>query len=252
MFSLSLLPYLVAAYAPPFQGVHNTTKAVLTPSICVLSWDEHGIKFVTKLFQNKELNRLNNTIGQPSPRPLKDDKLEVCLAVTMMTNVPIPAEYTIVSPVCFISCKYQYCRSSFSFTLPHAVENALEIDKDSFKILSMITCDVSSRSIESPVTDYPPDVKLEEICTDSVEVYKDHLKFRCMWSNPSLFVVAMRNEPSLYIPRPLPVLRCVLFCVYQMYDEFTKISVIPVKLYVGMMNKTVRGKFDLERENRLV
>ena len=63
----------------------------------------------------------------------------------MMTNIPIPVEYTIVNPVCFISCKYRkYCQSSFSFTLPHAIENALEIDKDSFKILSMITCDVSS------------------------------------------------------------------------------------------------------------
>lgn len=148
-----------------------------------------------------------------------------------------PAEYTIVSPICFVSCKCP--KSSFSLILPHAVDTSNGIDKESFKILSIITCDVNSYSVESPVTEQPLEKKLEEIYA-SPTVYETKLKFKASLSNPALFAVGIRNDPTARLPKPLPILRCTLFCMYEDYNEHSSISKIPVKMYVGLSIDSVR------------
>lgn len=226
--------HLIAAYDPPFHGIPPVYKEYLTPTKPTLICDKHNVTFTTKYFSDKANNQVNNKLTVSNP---KDNKLEVCVALSMTINIPFPAEYTIVSPICFVSCKCS--QSSFSLTLPHAVTVSSSFKKDSLRILSMITCDVRNFNIDSPKTEFPPDIKLEEISTNP-EVFDKKLKFKADLRNPSLFAVGIKNDSARNIPRPLPVLRCTLFCMYDSYDEHSSISTIPVKMYVGMNIDSVR------------
>lgn len=182
-------------------------------------------------------NRQNNEQNLLIPK-YKD--FEVCLAMFMHTDImTFPADYTIVSPVCFVSCKCPRC--PFSLTLPHAVDMSTNlIKKESFKILSVIKCDVHSNSIDSPSTGLPPEEKLEEISVSLIEVYKGKLKFKTSICNPSFFAVGIKNDAEVGVPRPLPVLQCTLFCMFENYSEHLRISYIPVKMYVGLSIDSVR------------
>ena len=234
--ALFTYPHFSAAYEPPFDAVPPICKEMLKPSKPRLNCTEHGIAFSSKLFTEMAKNSQNNEQDFVSPK-LKE--FEVCLAVTMNINMPFPDRYTIVSPICFVSCKCPYC--PFSLTLPHAVDISTDLfNKEAFKILSVVTCDVSNISVDSPMTEFPPGKKLEEISVGLIEVYEGKLKFKTSICNPSLFAVGIENDAAANVPRPLPVLMCTLFCMFKNYSQHSTISHIPVMMYVGLSINTVR------------
>jgi len=227
--------YFTAAYDPPFTGVHTFIKKdILTPENSFIKWEEHDINFDTEMFSHAKRTYPSNT-------PHRTKELEVCLAVSMATTIVMSHDYSIISPVCFVSCKYKKPTksSAFSLTLPHAIENAQKYHRDAFKILSLATRNITTLGVESPTTDIPENAKFAEIDPDSMEFFPHSLKFKSSILNPSLFAIGMRNEPSA-VPKPFPILKCALFCVYECYNEYSKISQIRVKFYVGMRLKTVQ------------
>ena len=228
----------IAAYDPPFTGFHSfTKKETLTPENYTMNWEEHDIKFVTKIFHRKSKQGQKTA---PSNTPIRIRKLDVCLSVSMTTIIPLPNDYSIVSPICFVSCRYWKPKSSpFALTLPHALNDARKYSSDVFKILSWVTCDLTTLGVESPSTDAPANANFVEIKPDSIKVLQHGLKFKSSIMNPSLFAIAMRNEPSA-VPKPFPVLQCALFCIYERFDEYSKISQIRIKFYIGMLLKTVQ------------
>ena len=231
-----MLIYLSAAYEPPFDYIKPIYKETLTPTNPRLICSEHGITFSTK-FSSEMATKLHSS--EQSLSMGKRKGIEVCVAVSMHINTRFPAEYTIVSPVCFVSCKCSHC--DFSLTLPHAVDMANDsVHKDSFKILSMITFDVINFGSESALADPTLEKRLDEIAVKSIDIYEGKLKFKASMRSPSLFAVGIRNSPAVGVPRPLPVLTCSVFCMYEHYSENSSISHIPVKMYVGLGVESVR------------
>ncbi len=198
---------------------------------------------MTKHFRSSNnYSNLGEKKASPLLRKSKHNTLEVCLSISLTTLLAVPNEYMIISPICFVSCKHtRKINSKFSLRIPHAVKDVMNMKKENFKILSMTTYTIGNNmSVESPIAEYPPSMNFAEIDVDSMDVYQSDIKFRYTISNPSLYAVALKNQPQSFIPRPIPTLRCILFCVYHSYDEHTNISVIPIKIYVGMGIKSVQ------------
>ena len=161
----------------------------------------------------------------------------------MATELVIPSKYTIVSPICYVSWDETEPSSDFSLSIPHAVKGV--VDSNIFTILSMTLDIVKSGLFDR--TEYPQNMKLKEITVKSCSVHSNLLEFQSTISKPSLFAVAIKNKSSTLIPKHIPVLSCILYCVC----ETTPISpsLITLKLYVGMNLKTVQKVYKINNYN---
>ena len=68
----------------------------------------------------------------------------------------------------------------------------------------------------------------------SLEVENACVRFKTTVENPCLYAVGIKCADSA-IPRPLRVpLKCEVFCLYRKFVDETTISLIPIKIYVGL------------------
>ena len=155
----------------------------------------------------------------------------------MHLNVTFPQNYTIVSPICFLSCKYKK-PLQVTLTLPHAVSLS-SIDKMDKKMFSILSIRATS-SLESPLFESPPMERglLPISVDDSFLVESIKVTFKTTVSYPSLFAVGIKNGKNR-IPRPFLPLKCRLFCMYEDYNERSMISTIPIRIHVGLNLGTV-------------
>ena len=160
----------------------------------------------------------------------------MCIAAAMHLNISFPMDYVIVSPVCFISCRCEKpCRATLE--LPHAayLTRDNEEDKGRFCILSFVVTNMSSLSLKSPS---PMGRVLDCMKVDSLEVENRLVRFKASFKNPSLYAVGIKNA-SGSVPRPAVPLRCALFCMYEKFDKQDVISIVNVKMFVGLSLQTV-------------
>ncbi len=239
-----------AAYEPPPEllvDADAVLRGTISQEKSTLYYSKHNIKLT-----------MRNTKPQPSPprttrkenyspptRPQPSlQVMEVCIAATMHYYIPFPQGYTIVSPICFVSCKSE--RSCLiSLSLPHAIDT--KIDKKCLNILSFHTYDLVNSSSggswgggsPAPI-DSPMERQLCPINVNKLLVEGDVISFETCIINPSLFAIGIRSDAVDTVPRPLLLpLRCILFCVWQDLSQCATIGTVPVTMYVGLKLPTV-------------
>ena len=167
----------------------------------------------------------------------KEEDITVCLAAAMHLNMEFPSEYTIISPITFVSCKCRYPPCSITLSLPHAasITNS-QIDRSKFHILSVITEKIS---VDSPNIESPQPRRLCKVKVESMKLEDRKVTFKTLISYPSLFALGIENHSSGRVPSPLVPLRCALFCMYKDMRESSIVSQIPVKMYIGLDLRSV-------------
>ncbi len=163
-----------------------------------------------------------------------DPSLELCVCASMHLNQAFPSDYTIVSPLFFISCK-TIKRCPVQITLPHAVEFSSDHDKRRLRIVSTTTV---SPSVQ-PEFWSPSERAFTELKTDTLIVDARKVKFSTELLHPSLYAVAV-NERDFPLEPHLP-LRCTLFVSYPVLEPTVSVSGLYVTTYAGMDLKTVHS-----------
>lgn len=155
------------------------------------------------------------------------ENLEVCIAVAMHFNRTLPEGHTIVSPVCFISCKTKdVCE--IRLTLPHATLCQFEEDFKKIVVLSTAAYD-HKWSPDSPLFS-PGEHPLVPLHGVNLKTELQHVKFTTTLTCPSLYAIAVKEN----FPCPLP-LRCSLFVTYpKLNNESVTITAFDIVTYVGM------------------
>ncbi len=167
------------------------------------------------------------------------------MSSSLATELVIPSKYTIVSPICYVSWDETKSSSDFSLSIPHAVKGV--VDSNIFTILSM-TLDIFKSDFSFyGHTEYPQNMKLKKITVKSCTVHSNLLEFQSTISKPSLFAVAIKNKSSTLVPKHIPVLSCILYCVCKKTPISP--SLITLKLYVGMNLKTVQKVYKISNYN---
>ena len=161
-----------------------------------------------------------------------EEKLEVCVAAAMHFNRLLPKGYTIVSPVCFVSCKTSK-PCEVRLTLPHAT--LCQFDEDHKKVAILATSAYDLKwSPDSPLFS-PGEHPLVPLVGVDLQTDRQCVKFTTTLVCPSLYAVAVKDN----FPCPLP-LRCSLFVTYpELSGESSTITAFDIMTYVGMTLKTV-------------
>lgn len=228
-----------SAYNPPLDlnVVEPVLNDLITPTNSTIYCKEHAIKVTTNYFNSKTKPA---KASASNPPPALETEIPVCIAAAMHLHISFPSDYTIISPVCFISCRCEHtCRATLE--LPHAASiSAGRRDKEEqslFCVLSFVTFDLKrSTQVESPSPIL--ERRLEPLVLKSLEVESNLVRFKTTLGNPCLYAVGIRNDTSR-VPRPLAPLRCALFCLYKKFEDQVSVSVIPIKMYVGLNLRTV-------------
>lgn len=165
-------------------------------------------------------------------------ELHVCIAAAMHLNTTYPSQYTISSPICFVSvkCKRQSCCATLD--IPHAACVNDSTDKSLFTILSMVTSTLPNDSADSVLVESPLVKELNPIKVESLEILDGVVRFRAFLHHPSLFAVGIRNH-SEQILQPMVPLNCMLFCMYKNREKDSIISKITIRMYAGLELETV-------------
>ena len=150
-----------------------------------------------------------------------DLTVELCVAASMHLKQPFLSEYTIVSPIYFISCQsVKPCRVTITF--PHAAE----FNKEMLQILSMTPINPNLLSSGDRI--------VSELNTDASVDDLHRIQFCTSLSNPSLYAVAVKKRSEEY-----PPLRCTLFVSYPDLQQTASVSGLYITTYMGMDLKTV-------------
>ena len=235
---------VTATYSPPqdLTVVEPVYRESITPTQSSIYCKEHGIKFSTKYFiintnnSKPKKETASKHSGSEVTTTDAEGEIPVCIAAAMHLNITFPTNYVIVSPVCFVSCRCEKpCRATLE--LPHAADltTGNQKDKERFCILSYVITNLSSSSLKSP----SPMVRvLDRMSVDSLEVENRCVRFKASFKNPSLYAVGVRCGGD-GVPRPPVPLRCALFCMYRKFDKQDVISIVSVRLFVGLSLQTV-------------
>ena len=152
----------------------------------------------------------------------------------LLFDPPPPLQgYTIVSPICFISCRSRGpCQVYLS--LPHAVDISEDNTISRVVVLSTATAKIDSDS-QSPFFS-PSERVLTPLVGVRLEFDKGKVKFETNLHHPSLFAVAVREVPGS-IPLPL---RCCLYVLYPALEaNISMVAGFDVEVYIGMNVSTV-------------
>ena len=244
LYNVHLWSQIVATYSPPqdLTIVEPVYRESITPTQSSIYCREHGIKFSTKHFlintNNKKTNKDTSSKSSDGEAATEvKDEIPVCIAAAMHLNISFPMDYVIVSPVCFVSCRCEKpCRATLE--LPHAAYLTKDNEKDKrrFCILSYVVTNMSSLNLKSPS---PMGRVLDRLNVDSLEVENRLVRFKASFKNPSLYAVGIKSASGGSVPRPVVPLRCGLFCVYEKFDKHQEISIVNVKMFVGLSLQTV-------------
>ena len=173
-----------------------------------------------------------------------ETEIPVCIAAAMHLHIAFPADYVVVSPVCFVSLRCEHtCRVTLE--LPHALANAAAVKRENKKerevkrleVFSFVTFDLKqSTQVESPS---PVERSFEAIRPTSLDIDGKVVRFKTTMENPRLFAVGVRVGGGGGVPRPLVPLKCAVFCLYRLPENQPTVSIIPVWIYVGLNLKTL-------------
>lgn len=161
-----------------------------------------------------------------------NEKLDVCIAAAVHFNRMLPQGHTIVSPVCFVSCKTDEA-CEIRLTLPHAT--LCQFDEDFKKIVVLSTAAYDHKwSPDSPLFS-PGEHPLVPLHGIDLKTEPQHVKFTTTLICPSLYAIAVKEN----FPCPLP-LRCSLFVTYPVLNnESATVTAFDIMAYVGMALKSV-------------
>jgi hypothetical protein len=220
--SVEQLLYDSTAYEPPPDILFTlpVNRKVLTSRNCKAYSSEHGLKLrVSKDYWSGE----NKSHG-----------LHVCMGAAMHYSQTFPQGYTVVSPICFVSCRSRGpCRVSLTF--PHAVDATPDTTTPSqLVILSSATAKVDADS-QGPFFS-PSERVLDPLDDVDLKVDRGLARFQTELCHPSLFAVAVRDTRGS-IPLPL---RCCLYVLYPPIEPtVSMVTGFDVEAYVGINIPTV-------------
>lgn len=207
------------AYEPPpgMEFTHPIKRDTLSFSNRMVFSEAHGLKL--RVSENHWLQDREGT-------------LEVCLCASMHFNHSYPPGYSIVSPICFVSCKTER-PCEIRLTLPHALA-PLTSAEDRARVTLLSTTTVASHLHPHSPLFSPSERTLAPLPGEATVVDAQSLQFKTTLVHPSLFAVGVRAVPGRLLP-----LRCSLFVTYPYLEPEAKVPGFDMEAYIGMTLPTV-------------